>query len=282
MLLAKEGKQRSLRVLGRWRKLVTAWQRSDQQYVKVKKLRINAKWRLLAVKALQKDKKLTSLRATGNWLKLYLALKRYEHEIYKERRNRKLAIHAQWAKMARGLLVRTNKTRTLTVMGRWRVLCAGLKKIELTRVRQRRLRAHAALGRMARKLVLRDNKVQSLRVIGRWRTLYVGLKTAEYSPYRELKEKKLQITARWRVLATRLLQRGRTKTRQRTMEVNAAWRRLARKALNKHYRLSSLGNAGKWARLSRILLVRDENQRSARVLQRWQLLVKGLAREPDN
>ena len=30
MLLAKEGKQRSLRVLGRWRKLVTAWQRSDQ------------------------------------------------------------------------------------------------------------------------------------------------------------------------------------------------------------------------------------------------------------
>ena len=179
----------------------------------MKKLKINAKWRLLAVRALQKEKKLASLRATGNWLKLYLALKRYEYEIYKERRNRKLAIHAQWAKMARRLLERANKTNTLTVMGRWRVLYTGLKKIELNRLRQRRLLVHAALGRMARKLVRKENKLQSLRAIGRWRTLYIGLKTADFSSYRERKEGVLRINAKWRVLATRLLQRDRSPER---------------------------------------------------------------------
>ena len=69
------------------------------------------------------------MRATGNWLKLYLALKRYEYEIYRERRSRKLVVNAQWAKMAKELLQRQEKVDKLEVIGRWRVLIGGLKKI---------------------------------------------------------------------------------------------------------------------------------------------------------
>lgn len=187
MLLAKEGKEKSLRVLGYWRTLINGWQATGS---KNKKLRINAKWRVLAVKVLQKDKKLTHLRATGNWLKMYLALKRYEYEIYRERRSRKLVISSQWTRMARKMLQRHNKTAHLRAIGRWRVLYLGLKTMDFGDQKdrkKRRLVATTAWGRLSRKLLQQENKKQSLRVIGRWRKLYLGLKTVDLQELKAMK-----------------------------------------------------------------------------------------------
>lgn len=161
----------------------------------------------------------------------------------------------------------------------------GLKKLEyrdLIEQKQQRLVTTAAWTRLARKLLLRENKKQSLRVIGRWRILYVGLKTVDFQEHKDNKLRKMQINAKWRLFATKLLKREKKIFGREIMEVYATWNKFARLLLQRHYKLKSMGYTSKWQRFARMLLNRHGDKPSARVIKRWQVLLKGLARRPSN
>ena len=78
---------------------------------------------------------------------------------------------------------------------------------DLREKKEKRLMVNAAWSRLARKLLQKENKTQSLRVIGRWRKLYLGLKTEDFRELKDVRQKRMRVNCKWRLLAQKLLQR---------------------------------------------------------------------------
>lgn len=225
--------------------------------------------------------------------------------------SRELRISLKWSKLARMLLKKSEKERTMAVLGRWKTLIRGLTAGQLEHEKTRQLRLSARWNLLARKLLAKDRNQAGRRAIDNWLKLYLALKRYEYQIYQERRTRKLLVSAQWTKMARLLLQRhnktnhlrvlGRWRVlylglktsefsdekrkKVRTMMVNATWARLARMLVQKENKLQSLKVLGRWRRLYLGLKHQDaelpqykERKRKLVLVAKWNVFARELLR----
>ena len=146
---------------------------------------------------LSRYNKARHLRAIGRWRVLYVGLKTMEFGDQRRSRQRRLLATTSWGRMARRLLQKYNKHRSLRNIGRWRMLYVGLKFGDLGYYRDRKKKVfhiHAKWRRLTNKLLRREK-----RIFGRYRmeTLATWNKFARLMLLRHNRLKALGYVSKW-------------------------------------------------------------------------------------